>query len=181
MDLLSKLNKGLKFGAGSGNPAKMTHENETAILDAATHLLERSETGKELLDFAKTHRISIHVLKNKSDFGVLPGESTVYISCPAGQRMPSSRAAIHLAGALREAMQNAGVDGLAKPNLRTEPKRYGHTYGERKVDQLFWQTAVVYELAEVNGLSEIIDEFGGMGYLNVYEAYKADLNGRASS
>ncbi len=174
-DLLSKLNKGLKFGGGSATSGTLIHENEVAILETATQLLEQSNTGRELLDFARSRGIKMHVLRNKQDFGFLPGESTVYISCPAGQDMPPLRAVIHLAGALRQAEQET-MPPLKRPKAAETPRDpYIKTYVEKDRDALFYQTAVVYELAKVNGLSEIVDEFGRMGYLKLYEAYQEDM------
>jgi hypothetical protein len=178
--LIDRLNKALRPSQGGGNPGRFTHENEVAILDAAKQLLNKSEAGRELLLFARDKNIQLHVLKNKSDFGVLPKDNTVYISCPAGQELPTVRAVIHLAGALREAMQEHTAD-LKRPNISIEPRVYAHLSGERRVDQLYWMTAVVYEIYEATGLLEIVDEFVSMGYLNLYEAYKTDLNGSSSS
>lgn len=184
MDILSKLNKALKGGSpATPQPTaaglKLIHENEAAILDAARQLLSKSEVGGALLDFAQSSGIQIHVLKNKQDFGIFPNESTVYISCPAGQPMPPARAALHLVGALREAMQDREPD-FARPDLSVGSDSYANQMAERKRNQLFWQCAVAYELAEVNGLLEIIDEIRGMGYLEAYEAYKVDLQNQAS-
>ena len=59
-------------------------------------------------------------------------------------------------------------------------ERYAQISADRKRDQLFWQSAIVYELYEATGLLEIVDEFAAMGYFNLYQAYKADLEGEAS-
>ncbi len=174
MDLIAKLNKALKFGSNS-SPATLIHDNETAILAAATQVLNKSETGRALLEFASETGIRLHVLKNKKDFGFLPGKSEVYISCPAGQNMPTPRAVIFLAGALRQAQQEM-TDVLKRPNAVTLPEdAYVRSMVAKDKDTLFTQTSVVYELSMVNGLLEIVDEFHRMGYRSLYEAYKEDV------
>lgn len=179
MDLLAKLNKALKSGSPA-HTATLIHENEVAILDAAKTILSKSEVGASLLLFAQSSGLKLHVLKNKQDFGVLPNESSVYISCPAGQPMPSARAALYLAGAIREAQQDRSAD-LKRPDLRSGSDVYKEKMKARKMDELDHQVRIVYELAEVNGLLEIVDEFAAMGYLDLYEAYKSDLNGKATN
>jgi|GEM_PF-1103406 len=178
MDILSKLNKALKGSpdSGSGTGSRLIHENESEIIEAAKGLLAKSQVGADLLQFAQSSGIKMHVLKNKQDFGVFPTESTVYISCPAGMRMPPARAAIHLAGALREAQQDQ-LPEFKRPDYRLGRAAYKAQGLARKSDELDVQVRLVYDLAEVNGLLEIVDEFAAMGYLEVYEAYKAELNG----
>ncbi len=174
-DILSKLNKALK-SASHAPTGHFRHENEEAIIDAATKLLSKSETGAELLGFARDHNLTIKVLRNKQDFGFFPDGSSVYISCPAGQSMPTARAVIHLAGALREAMQDIEAAAYRRPQTNMPVQRYAQLSADRKKDQLLWQSAVVHELREETGLLEIVDEFAAMGYAHLYEAYKADLN-----
>src|SRR5690606_8885534 len=99
--------------------------------------------------------------------GFLPDKSVVYIATPAGQAMPTVRAVIHLAGALRQAMQE-DITGLERPaDTRMGKERYIRTYVDKDKDALFYQTAVVYELFEATQLREIIDEFDQMGYISL--------------
>jgi len=180
-DLIAKLNKALKFGGFSvPREGTMRHENEAAILDAATKMLRKSETGAGLLDWAQANSLEMHVLRNKDSFGFLPGKSVVYISAPAGQQMPTVRAVIHLAGALRQAQQEQ-TPGLERPTTaRIGKERYIRTFVDKDMDALYYQTAVVHELFEATHLGEIIDEFERMGYISLYEAYKEDLRSGAS-
>jgi predicted transcriptional regulator len=174
MDILSKLNKGLKFGAGAAS-GTLIHDNESAILDAATQLLSKSATGAKLLNFAAENGIKMHVLRNKAEIAYNPAESTVYIAAPAGLPMPGMRAVIHLAGALRQAQQET-MEGLERPKSANIPQdQYVKTFVQKDKDALFAQTCVVYELSKVNGLSEIVDEYEAMGYLSLYKAYQEDM------
>lgn len=175
MDLMSKLNKATSGGnkpAASGN---LRHENEDAIVNAAVQLLSKSETGMGLLTFAKERRLPIHVLKTKDDYGILPEQNTVYISTPGGQPMPNTRAVIQLAGALRIAQQEE-TENLRQPNINIGRERWAQITTEKRLDALFVQTAVVYELGVEKNLSEIVDEFVRMGYGNLLEAHRLDLN-----
>ena len=180
-DLMAKLNKALKYGGTRTPPeSTMRHENEAAILDAATKMLAKSKTGYALLDWARDRGVEMHVLRNKENFGFLPDKSIVYISTPAGQSMPTVRAVIHLAGALRQAQQEE-IGGLERPTTtRIGKERYVQTYVEKDKDALYHQTAVVHELFEDTKLGEIIDEFQRMGYISLYEAYKEDLKSQGS-
>lgn len=175
MDLLSKLNKGLRFGGGASS-GTLIHENEQAILDAATQLLNNSATGAQLLNFAAQNGIKMHVLRNKTDIGYVAAESMAYISTPAGQPMPGMRAVIHLAGALRRAQQET-IPSLKTPKsaLFTPKDQYVKTMLAKDKDVLMTQTVVVYEISKVNGLSEIVDEFAAMGYLSLYKAHQEDM------
>lgn len=174
MDLIEKLNKALKTKAKPAPSGSFRHENEVAILDAATKLLAKSELGANLLDFARTEGLTLHVLRSKQDFGYTPEEKAVYISCPAGVMMPTTRAVIHLAGALREAEQDTS-DHLKRPTPKLGRERYARQLLEKKKDQAIAQAIVVYEIEEATGLSEIVDEFDRMGYRSLYEAYSLDV------
>lgn len=176
-DLLSKLNKALKSKGGtnaSGPASSLIHENEKAILEAATQLLSKSERGREVLQFAQSHNVKMHVLRNQDDYGFFPDKSEVYISCPAGQDRPSTRVVIHLAGLLREAMLEA-TEGLKRPNPAIDQDSYVRIQMEREKDISIWQTLIVHEIYEVTGLLEIIDEFKRMGYSSLIEAHQLDL------
>lgn len=174
-ELIAKLNKALRPRAQGPVDSSLRHENEVAIIDSAKKMLAKSETGQELLDYARDANIEMHVLRSKDSFGFLPDKSAVYIATPAGQMMPTVRAVIHLAGALRQAQQET-IEGLQRPaNTRMGKERYIRAYVGKDKDALFYQTAVVYELFEATGLLEIIDEFEQMGYISLYEAYKEDM------
>lgn len=174
MDLVSKLNKALKIGSGQSGSNSFRHENEAEILATAKEILAQSPTGAGLLKFSVENRIEMHVLKNKQDIGFLPDKSVAYISCPAGQKMPTLKAVIHLAGALRQAEQETEPH-LKRPQPSQMPKdRYVQAFIAKDKDILFTQTKVVAELAKVNGLLEIVDEFASMGYLSLYQAYQED-------
>ncbi len=172
-DLIAKLNSALKAKPSEGTTASFRHENEAAILDAAVKLLAKSETGRDLLNFARDKNISIHVLRNKQDFGYLPEQSVVYISCPANQQMPTTRAVIRLAGGLRDAMQDIEPE-LQRPNVKAGKERYVRAKLDKAADIALWQTAISYEINESTGLLEILDELFTLGYRTLYEGYKAD-------
>jgi hypothetical protein len=175
-DLFEKLKKALKPTGAAAPTGSLIHENEVSILQGAAQVLSKSDTGKQLLDFAKENGIAVHVLRNKENFGILSSDSTVYISSPAGHDLPPLRGAIYLAGALRQAQQET-EDGLKRPKpANTTKDQYVRTYVQKNKDILWHQSAVVYELAKVNGLSQIVDEFTAMGYLSLYEAYQEDVN-----
>ncbi|NBX67040.1 MAG: hypothetical protein EBQ96_08605 [Proteobacteria bacterium] len=169
-DLIAKLNKALKPKGTSGPQGTFRHENEAEILDAAKKLLAKSHFGRELLTYADTKKLEMHVLRNKKDFGYLPENSAIYISCPAGQSMPPARAVIHLAGAIRKAYQE--VDGsIPTPSVQVGRERFSRQLVEKSTDSSLYQTIVVYELVQNTGLLEILDEFDRMGYRSLYEAY----------
>lgn len=172
-DLLAKLNKALKPQGNKNSVGSFRHENESAILEAAIKLLSISEAGSELIAYAKQHEISMHVLRNKQDFGVLPDQKAVFVSCPAGVMMPTSRVVLRLAGALRDAMQSEN-GAFPRPDVRAGKERYVHAKLNKAADVALWQTAVAYEIHEKTGLLEIIDELFSMGYRSIYEGYKAD-------
>jgi hypothetical protein len=174
-DLIARLNKALKSTLIPAPHGSFRHENEESILTAAKKLLIKSETGEELLKFAQDHAIEMHVLRNKQDFGFLPSKSVVYISCPAGVSMPTTRAVIHLAGALRDCMQDLTTDHLRRPDIRQPAEKYSKTYADKKLNQVLWQCAVTHEIFKSTGLLEIVDELRQMGYGKLYEAYKLDL------
>lgn len=173
--LIEKLNKALKSAIVAAPQGSFRHENEAAILDAAKKLLIKSEAGRALLDFAQEHGVEMHVLRNKQDFGFLPNKSVVYISCPAGQSMPPARAVLHLAGALRDCMQDLTTDDLRRPAITQHIETYSKKYADKRVDQVFWQCAVTHDIFKETGLLEIVDELAAMGYGELYEAYKTDL------
>ncbi len=173
-DLIAKLNKALKPKGSSGPQGTFRHENEAEILTAAKKLLAKSEYGQELLAYARDKNLEIHVLRNKQDFGYLPENSAIYISCPAGQAMPTARAVIHLAGAIRQAYQE--VEGnLPTPKVQMGRDRFARQAADKKKDFTIFQAAVVYEIAKATGLLEIVDEFDRMGYRSLYEAYALDM------
>lgn len=179
-DLVAKLNKALKSGPAKAPSGSLRHDNEAGILESAKKLLAKSEVGRELLQFAADNGISIHVLRNKDDFGVLPDQKAVFISCPAGQDMPGVRAVIRLAGALREAMQETTGEHERPKSAKIGRERFMQQQMDQQKDMLYWQTAVVYEIHEAAGLLEIVDEYAAMGYLSLYEAYVQDLQSTAS-
>lgn len=174
MDLMGKLNKAISGGNKPAAAGNLRHENEEAIVNAAVQLLAKSETGMTLLSFAKDRRMPIHVLKSKEDFGILPDQNAVYISAPGGQAMPNIRAVIQLAGALRIAQQEE-TENLRNPAINIGRERWAQITTEKRLDALFSQTAVVYELGVEKNLSEIVDEFVRMGYGELLEAHRRDL------
>jgi len=178
-DLLSKLNKALKVGGRNTPTGSFRHDNEAEILAAATDLLAKSETGRELLDYARNNNIAMHVLRNKQDYGVMPDAGAVYITCPAGQDMPTVRAVLQLALALREAMHE-GDEAMKRPSPRIGRERFLQSYMKKDQDIAYIAAEVSYQLVQATGLSQIIDEIGHMGYGDVYEAYKHDVENAAS-
>ncbi len=173
-DLIAKLNKALKPKGSSGPQGTFRHENEAEILTAAKKLLAKSHFGRELLKYAEEKPLEIHVLRNKQDFGYLPENSAIYISCPAGQAIPPASAVIHLAGAIRQAYQE--LDGnMPAPNVQMGRDRFARQVADKKKDFTIFQAAVVYEIFQSTGLLEIVDEFDRMGYRSLYEAYALDM------
>ena len=174
-NFVEKLKKALKPTDSRSLAGNFIHDNEVAILREATQVLNQSETGRELLDFARQNGIAVHVIRNKEKFGLLHGDSTVYISCPAGQDLKPTHAAIQLAGALRQAQQET-EEGLKRPKSVNIPHdQLVRTYVEKDKDVIWYQSAVVHELAKINGLSQIVDDFTSMGYLSLYEAFQEDI------
>lgn len=177
MSIFDKLNASMKASEPQGKPQGMLkhHPNEEAILKAITGLMASSATGKELLDYADNNEIKITLLGMKQEVSYVPSDNTIYLSWPAQDMKGSPRLIIHLTKAIREAIQDV-TPGLERPEFNWPQQNHVERTIERDKDQLWHVCAVAHQLIEKHNIIEILDEIEKMGYIDLYKAYKEDLN-----
>lgn len=172
-DIFSKLNS-------SFSPSKQTkkpgyrHESEEDIIKELRYVMQNSPTAKNLLAFADEHKLEIHILKNKSGFGFVPETSHIYISATPETHSGSADMIIHLAAALREAQQEFEPE-LKRPQISEGQQSYQQKFVNKKSDIRWHQCAVVHELDQNLGFTEIVDSFKAMGYSEILDGYRKDL------
>lgn len=150
------------------------HDREDEIIAHALDNLALSAKGRELIAFRNTYDIQIGVLKSKNPVDYVPAEKTAYISATSSQNIDDPELTIHLAGALREAMQEH-IDNLKKPTVAMGQTNFANRFGDKVEDKLIWQTLIVFELGKNANKSEFIDTFRAMGYSDLIESYEKDL------
>jgi len=150
------------------------HEREDEIISHALGNMSLSAKGQELITFKDTHDIQIGVLKSKSPVDYVPEEKTAYISATSSQNSDDPILTIHLAGALREAMQEH-IDTLKKPTIAMSEAEFSNRFVDKATDKLVWQTIIVYELGKIANMPEFVDSFVSMGYSNLIESYGKKL------
>lgn len=171
--LFESLNKAIKKNMAP-RKSGYRHEREAEIISHALAMLSLSPKGCELIAFKNNSNIKIGVLKSKTSVDYVPSEKTAYVSATYGQKIDDPAIVIHLAGALREAMQDYDPS-LKKPTVSMGQAAFANRFGDKVEDKLIWQTIIVYELGKMANKSEFIDSFRAMGYDNLIQAYEKDL------
>lgn len=150
------------------------HSREREIIDYALGMLSLSEKGQQLLDFVNEKQIKISVLRGRQSRDYTPQENSVYVSVSEDMPITDPDITIHMAGALRAAMQEFDPN-LRKPDIDKGESFFVHRMGEKSDDKLIWQAIIVYELGNFANKPEFIDSFATMGYYSLIQAYEKDL------
>jgi hypothetical protein len=172
-DIFTKLNSSFS-PSKSSKKSGYRHEEEESIIQELRYVMKNSATASKLLDFVDSHRIEIHILKNKSGFGFVPESSHIYISATPDMRSGSAEMIIHLTAALREAQQEFEPE-LRRPSVSEPQASYQQKFVNKKSDIRWHQCAVVHELDENLSFTEIVDSFKAMGYSEILDGYRKDL------
>ena len=172
--LFSKLNSILKK---EKPPEKrlIRHPQEREIINIAIANLSQCEMGKALLEFIDSHHLDVTVLRGKRNRDYPTSKNGIYISVSTRMDIEDPEITIHMAGAIRETMQEhdphlrrLGVDNSESAYVMREEQKFE--------DKLFWQTGVAYELNQQANRREFIDAWYLMGYGALLDAYERDLN-----
>lgn len=172
--LFAKLNGFIKKEQ-SPEKRMIRHAQEREIINIALANLSHCDTGRALLNFIDEHHLDITVLRGRRNRDYTSSKNAIFISVGATMDIHDAEISIHMAGAIRETMQEYNQQ-LRRLNADHSETSYVLREEQKHEDKLFWQTAVVYELGKLNDQSEFIDAFILMGYGALVDAYERDLN-----
>jgi hypothetical protein len=173
-NLFSKLNGFLKK---EKQPEKrmIRHAQEREIINIALANLSHCDMGRVLLGFIEEHSLDITVLRGRKNRDYASSKNAVFISVGSNMNIEDPEITIHMAGAIRETMQEYEQQ-LRRLSIDNSENAYVLREEQKHEDKLFWQTGVVYEMGRLNDYPEYIDAFMLMGYGALVDAYERDLD-----
>lgn len=173
-NLFTKLNGFLKK---EKQPEKrmIRHAQEREIINIALANLSHCDMGRVLLGFIEEHSLDITVLRGRKNRDYASSKNAVFISVGSNMNIEDPEITIHMAGAIRETMQEYEQQ-LRRLSIDNSENAYVLREEQKHEDKLFWQTGVVYEMGRLNDYPEYIDAFMLMGYGALVDAYERDLD-----
>jgi hypothetical protein len=173
-NLFSKLNGFLKK---EKPPEKrmIRHPQEREIINIALANLSHCDMGRALLSFVDEHHLDITVLRGRKNRDYASSKNAVFISVGANMDITDPEITIHMAGSIRETMQEYDQH-LRRLSVDNSENAYVLREEQKHEDKLFWQTGIVYEMGRLHDHPEYIDAFMLMGYGALVDAYERDLD-----
>lgn len=164
---LGKLSESFAPGKAEGT-ATYRHPEENTLLQSAYSLIQKSETGNQLLAFAQQNEITVRLIKNKTASGYIPQSKVIYVGLPVTGQMKPEMLALLITGGLREAQQE--LKGFKPPDETKDLQQHLTINHAKRADVLYYQCAVSYEVSNSTDNKEILDEMRkiGHGLIDIY-------------
>jgi len=143
----------------------------SVMVAKALEILELSPHGQQLTNFAEKKNVAIAVIATPQPVAYLPEKGHVYVGFNHAHPVPPSQFVLMLAGALREAQQEAA--GIKLPQVHAPLEEHVKVGMAKHEDKVWYMCTVAYELDEQASLSEyhFLDELGKMGHTESIELF----------
>lgn len=144
---------------------------DAAMIAKALEVLEMSPHGQQLTNFVTKKEITIKITPTPQPATYLPEKKLVYIGVNRANPGSPSRFILMLAGALREAQQEAA--GIKHPPLEAPLTEHQETSMSKHEDKVWYMCTVACELNDLEMFTEFkfLDELRKMGHNESLELY----------
>lgn len=138
--------------------------SKNLMVKKALEILDLSPHGQQLSNFAEKKQIKIDVIETVEPTSYIPEEGKIYIGFNKNRPLSPSSFILMLAGALREAQQEAA--GIKNPSFDIERDRHIGIILEKQEDKIWYICTIALELDSQEMFSEykFLDELRKMGY-----------------
>lgn len=172
------MNDVLKDFGSSGavqTPNPLTHPMADAIRAECISLLEKTNEGKRLLEFANQYSIKINVITGREPNYVTYTRDETTLICPAVTKaVDLDEMACNLAMGLRECESGYNGVPLTSINLPQADKDWSNY--RKTLDSLTVMCKIAYEFSLVNNNTKLIDLVKKLGHYKLYEGVLSGLN-----
>lgn len=165
------------FGASGAvhAPNPLSHPMADVIRAECTDLLEKTNEGKRLLEFANQYSIKINVITGREPNYVTYTRDETTLICPAiTKAVDLDEMACNLAMGLREC--ESGYNGIALTTINLPQTDKDWANYRKTLDSLTTMCKIVHELSVVNNNTKLIDLVKKLGHYKLYEGVLSGLN-----
>lgn len=156
-------------------PNPLTHPMADAIREECTSLLEKTNEGKRLLEFANQYSIKINVITGREPNFMTYSRDETTLICPiVTKAVDLDQMACNLAMGLRECESGYNGVPLITINLPQADKELANY--RKTLDSLTTMCKMVHELSVVNNNTKLIDLVKKLGHYKLYEGVLSGLN-----
>lgn len=156
-------------------PNPLTHPMADAIRAECISLLEKTNEGKRLLEFANQYSIKINVITGREPNYVTYTRDETTLICPAVTKaVDLDEMACNLAMGLRECESGYNGVPLTSINLPQADKDWSNY--RKTLDSLTVMCKIAYEFSLVNNNTKLIDLVKKLGHYKLYEGVLSGLN-----
>jgi hypothetical protein len=156
-------------------PNPLTHPMAEAIRAECISLLEKTNEGKRLLEFANQYSIKINVITGREPNYVTYTRDETTLICPAVTKaVDLDEMACNLAMGLREC--ETGYNGIPLMSINLPPEEKDWANYRKTLDSLTAMCKIVHELSVVNNNTKLIDLVKKLGHYKLYEGVLSGLN-----
>ncbi|OFW87292.1 MAG: hypothetical protein A3J37_05430 [Alphaproteobacteria bacterium RIFCSPHIGHO2_12_FULL_45_9] len=156
-------------------PNPLSHPMADAIRAECISLLEKTNEGKRLLEFANQYSIKINVITGREPNYVTYTRDETTLICPAVTKaVDLDEMACNLAMGLRECESGYNGVPLTSINLPQADKDWSNY--RKTLDSLTVMCKIAYEFSLVNNNTKLIDLVKKLGHYKLYEGVLSGLN-----
>jgi hypothetical protein len=138
--------------------------SDPVMIAKALEILELSPHGQQLVNFVEKKEITIKIIGVPQPVTYLPEKKLVYVGFNRNKAVPPSQFILMLAGALREAQQEAA--GIKHPDLGAPLSEHKKVSFAKYEDQVWYMCTVATELNKLAQFTRynFLDELRKMGH-----------------
>lgn len=142
-----------------------------AMIEKALEVLEQSPHGQQLVNFAQKKGVNVEIAATPEPVTYIPEKGHVYVGFNRANPISPSRFILMLAGALREAQQEAA--GISHPALHAPLSEHIDISMAKQEDKTWYICAVAVELNEQPALApfRFLDILREMGHDEALELF----------
>lgn len=146
--------------------------SKEVMVKKSLEILDMCPHGQQLSNFAQKRRIEINIIETLEPVSYLPEEEKIYIGFNKNRPLNPSSFILILAGALREAQQEAA--GIKHPPLNASKEEHIEKSLAKQEDIVWYMCTIALELDAQDMFKEykFLDELGKMGYSESLELVK---------
>ena len=155
-------------------PPPMQHPEAKAILQSAKDILNKTPTGKHLVEVLEEYSVPAFVMPGREITYTCPDESSIYLMVTPSYKKSAEIVAMTLAVAIRDVEHF--IAGYKRPNQETDPADYAEHVFTKSLDIIRYMCIIADELKENLGYTKALDFIFDLGHRDLYEAYKANAS-----
>jgi len=152
------------------------HPKEDAILEQAYGLIEKTKTGKRLLDLMREKEIPVRVLGSCNYQAVATNLPMIYLFMPSAQYTADYHQALQLVGAMRDVEQI--LNAYPRPS-HEEPEEVFYAVSHDKNLNLLLEICKMVEELDEQGIEDGVSAMRRIGIEDVYTGFKNNLSPEA--